>query len=306
MEKLTTEENRIHDEAQARAKNHKAAEFAVIEIIQVIDQSKFFKKLGYPSLHSYVVQHMGYTQAVSGILISVARKARQIPHLQIALQKSELTASKAHKLVAAISQANAVELIAFAKTHSCRDLERKVARLTGIELSQISIDQETKDLLERVQSIACQKSRKSVSQIEALKESLTFYLDRNDPVRIAQRVLQRAAVTPREDANVPDVSRRGFARTPLKALERHKVNLRDNGRCTFVNTSGERCSEDKWLAHHHIIHVKDGGGNDPQNLTTLCWFHHDLAHQTSFDLELSGVVQEMTVRCPSKVYRVVM
>jgi len=70
-----------------------------------------------------------------------------------------------------------------------------------------------------------------------------------------------------------------------KAHEKHEVTLRDGGRCTFTDQNGKRCAEDKWLASHHIRHVKDGGGNEAGNLVTLCWHHHDLVHQMTFDIE---------------------
>ncbi|MGB9359214.1 MAG: HNH endonuclease, partial [Acidimicrobiia bacterium] len=44
---------------------------------------------------------------------------------------------------------------------------------------------------------------------------------------------------------------------------------RDARRCTI---SG--CTSRYRLQIHHIDPWSDGGRTDPENLTTLCWFHH--------------------------------
>ena len=42
------------------------------------------------------------------------------------------------------------------------------------------------------------------------------------------------------------------------------------------------------LQIHHINHRAHGGDHDPNNLATLCWFHHHIAiHHTGFTLNLS-------------------
>jgi hypothetical protein len=52
-----------------------------------------------------------------------------------------------------------------------------------------------------------------------------------------------------------------------------------------ISIQGERCTENKWLDFHHVKHVQDGATNDPDNLRTLCGYHHDLEHQMSFQFE---------------------
>src|SRR5262249_527268 len=89
-------------------------------------------------------------------------------------------------------------------------------------------------------------------------------------------------------------------RTPLTAAQKHAVFKRDQGRCTHVDASGRRCNQDRWLHTHHIVHVSQGGNNEPENLTTLCSFHHDLVHQLSLPIE--GQVNWL--RSPQRGYAV--
>jgi hypothetical protein len=58
------------------------------------------------------------------------------------------------------------------------------------------------------------------------------------------------------------------------------VAWRDRG----CSVSG--CSSRYRLQPHHIRHRAHQGDHDPDNLATLCWFHHHVAvHQSGFTLE---------------------
>jgi hypothetical protein len=50
---------------------------------------------------------------------------------------------------------------------------------------------------------------------------------------------------------------------------RRYVLGRDGGRCT-----ADGCGSRYRLQVHHVLARSRGGGNDPANLTTQCWFHH--------------------------------
>ncbi|MEA3501731.1 MAG: HNH endonuclease, partial [Actinomycetota bacterium] len=46
------------------------------------------------------------------------------------------------------------------------------------------------------------------------------------------------------------------------------------------------CTSRYRLEPHHIVLRSDGGTHDPENLTTLCWFHHHVAvHQQGFRID---------------------
>jgi hypothetical protein len=285
MQGLTKIELALHELAVSASQTHKDSEFRVIEVIQKVDESQFFKKINCSSLHLYVQTHLGYSEAVTGSLISVSRKSKRIPRLQLALKNQEITPSVAQKFLSVISLENAEELIEFTKHNSCRALERKVSGITGNQKVTITIDQETLDLLEQVRALECQSEQSSVTRMNALKASLKHYLQRKDPILKAQRVLAKGKNSCEGQKQPRAVQKQKTKRTPPPAYVRHLVNLRDERRCTHINSKGERCTENKWLDLHHVTHVKDGGTNDPENLRTLCAYHHDLEHQMSFQFE---------------------
>jgi hypothetical protein len=126
----------------------------------------------------------------------------------------------------------------------------------------------------RVESLLAQKGKEANFR-NAAAESFEAYLNTNDPVRKAERAAKRE-----KPASPPKMTlfKQSKNRKPRTAAEEHAVNLRDQGRCTQRDANGNRCSSDRWIAKHHIIEVNQGGTNDPENLTTLCSFHHAQIH----------------------------
>ena len=61
-------------------------------------------------------------------------------------------------------------------------------------------------------------------------------------------------------ANIPNATRKAVYR-------------RDGFMCAV-------CGDPRSLQIHHAVHRSRGGSNDPQNLITLCWRCHALAHGT--------------------------
>jgi hypothetical protein len=61
---------------------------------------------------------------------------------------------------------------------------------------------------------------------------------------------------------------------------RRLVAHRDGG-CTIAG-----CRSRYRLEPHHLVHWSAGGSHDPENLTTLCWFHHHVAvHHQGFRID---------------------
>lgn len=72
------------------------------------------------------------------------------------------------------------------------------------------------------------------------------------------------------------------AASSIPSAIRDFVAWRDKGCVVSGCTSRYR------LQPHHIKHRADHGDHDPNNLATLCWFHHHIAiHQTGFTLHIS-------------------
>jgi hypothetical protein len=62
----------------------------------------------------------------------------------------------------------------------------------------------------------------------------------------------------------------------------HRREMLDrDGGCVFPG-----CPCDGWIHGHHIEHVFDGGQTEPENLLSLCPFHHQLMHEGGWTLRI--------------------
>ena len=69
-------------------------------------------------------------------------------------------------------------------------------------------------------------------------------------------------------------------RTITPALRRTVLH-RDDDQC-----AGDACDSSDRLQIHHIIPWSEGGPTEPDNLITLCWFHHHIViHQWHYTIQ---------------------
>ncbi len=304
MYPLNSAQLTLHEQALQLSRQHRTLEAELISLLMQIDKTKLYKKLGCPSLFIYAVKELKFSESIAYAFINVARKASQVAPLKEAIARRELSVAKANRIVSALSQQNAAQLVEFAKTHSTRATEMAVAEISPRTRGPERVKPIAKDLLrlemavsaqiyeklKRAQSVVAQKANQSPTLEQTLDAALEAYLDHHDPLRKAERAKRRVELCARK------VTSR--QRTPVPSGIKHQVYSRDKGRCTHVNDQGERCGSDRWVDIHHIREVSRGGTHELQNLTILCAFHHDLVHQLS--LPVDGAVNWL--RSPSVLY----
>jgi hypothetical protein len=78
------------------------------------------------------------------------------------------------------------------------------------------------------------------------------------------------------DSMVIDVGR---AKRTISGPARKALNVRDRG-CTWPGC--ERPAS--WTSGHHLKHWINGGTNEPENLTLLCYRHHWMVHEGSWQI----------------------
>lgn len=286
---LNPSQQALHEKAISLCRHHRRVEAMIIETLQEIDALKLYKRLGFSSLFQYAVGALGLSESVSYGFISVSRKAKGIIELQKAIKAQTLSVAKAQRVVSVLNNKNASQLIEFASQHTSREIDFEVARINpkaGIKdmakplseaqmLIKFTASREVYQKLKRAQSLVAQKLGTVPNFEQTLEGILDFYLERNDPVQKAQRAAKRQEPNSLCLVRVKPQNKR----VPLKAHEKHAVIHRDGGCCTHIDAFGKRCTNDRYLSIHHLQPVSAGGGNDPENLMTLCWYHHDLVHQ---------------------------
>ena len=283
--------NLIHQKALEIAARYKRVEADLITVLQEIESSRVFVKMGYTSLFNYCVEALGLSESVAYNFVTVARKAREVPVLQSAIQNGSLSVSKARKIAPVLTLANQEEWVEKAKMLPTRKLEEEVARVAPREATpermrfvaedrlelRLGVSKALQEKLKRVQDLEAQRTGRAVGFEETLDALVDIYLESKDPVKRAARVLKRKTEVEPVTGQVNRLESSGN-REPIPAEIRHLVQLRDGGRCTHRDPHGERCGNRRWVDVHHVRARSLGGENTPENLIVLCSAHHRMEH----------------------------
>lgn len=321
--KLSIREAEVHGRAMEYATDRSTAESNVVGVLREVESLKIYRKLGVGSLYEYAVAILSLDRAFAYSAINVARKSAAIPELKIAIAEQTISVYVASRIVSALTKENAKELIRFAKEHTTREIDLEVGRrnpkaakpdkvkIISADQVQITTTISLKTLrnLERKQSLEAQKGNNQLTLGNAIDLCAETDLEKNDPVRKAERSIKRAGrrrptnelcaprvqdrnrseneYLPNRGLTIGDLASpaRPFVRTPLTAAQRHAVFHKFQGKCTHRDSSGKVCGSERWVDIHHIFPVSLGGTNDLENLTLLCSSHHDLVHQLSLPIE---------------------
>jgi len=294
----------LHNRIVYLAKEHRRTEAKLIDQLQKADQMRLYLHRGHSSLFRYVCDELGFSESVAYNLITVARKAKEIPAIQEEIRKGELSVSKIRKVCPVIDKTNHRKWIQAAKTSTSRELETRVAaesnnhnpraslKAVAKDYSRFSLDisDASREKLNRLRDILSSKKGVDCSLPDVLNFALESALEKHDPIRKAERAkeryqkLKRKEIKPetkKETSSSATCPGTGLTKTrkPLPREIVHKLHVRDRGRCTYVSSEGKRCKATRWLHFHHILAIARGGKDVLENITTLCSSHHRLVHE---------------------------
>lgn len=298
----------IHVRAIEIATHYKKTEAELVDIIQQIEIHRVFLLRGHSSLFSYVVNELGLSENTAYSLITVSRKAREVPELKTCIQTGAITLTNARRIASVLTIENKSEWLLKATDLSSRQLEKEImkarpevavperASYIAPERVKLELGLSERDMLKlrRAQDLLSQSSRRSVSLEETLQTITSEFLKKHDPVEKAKRHQVRkgpnsvALSKPQVLSEVPqNPLKRNLSETPGELVAQrfsipkdvlHQINLRDERRCAHVAPDGTRCNQSRFIEIHHKFPVSLGGANTVENLTTLCGAHHKLVH----------------------------
>ena len=136
---------------------------------------------------------------------------------------------------------------------------------------QVTLDQETHDLLRRAQALMSHQVRAG-EILPVLNGALRCF--------VAQLEKQKYAAT-----SCPRPSKPGSSSRHIPAAVKRAVRERDGDRCAFVSESGQRCSSRNRLEFDHIEPVSRGGASTVENVRLLCRAHNQYAAEREFGAE---------------------
>jgi hypothetical protein len=279
--------------------------------LQQVDERRTYLHYGRSSLFHYAVQELHLSESVAYNLISVTRKAREVPELRNKIERGEITLTNARKIAPVLTAENQIEWLAKASVLSQRELEKEVVKIrpelstperakyvteTRLKL-ELGISENELLKLRRAQNLLSQFNQRAISLEETLIEMTDFYLSHRDPVEKASRILAKksegtvalqaeptAQAKPITQPKTTAFNQKQIKREPIPALLLHQVNLRDQRKCCFaMKSEGNssfvvKCGQSRWIEIHHRIPVSAGGKNTLENLITLCSTHHRFLH----------------------------
>jgi 5-methylcytosine-specific restriction endonuclease McrA len=302
----------LHQEAIQLAQEFTRVESKLVDVIQRIDKEKLFRQMGYTSLFEYVNKGLKLSESVAYGLITVARKSIEVPELKIAIEQGDLSLSQAKRVTSVITNENAGELIEKAKTLTQKQLEKEVAKINPkiatpertryvneerVEI-RVCVSEAVMKKIKRAQDLESQRTSSACDLEMTLEAIVDLYLEKRDPVKKSQRIMDKAVLDKTEQlAKKPSLRRvtqrspslrrvadrshllsKTTRRSPIPKSIQHQVYRRDAGQCTFIDSRGQRCSSQRWTQIHHKIEMQFGGDHSLDNLVTLCFAHHRYVH----------------------------
>lgn len=307
--KLNEKEKILHEKALLKAKKFKQSHAELLEIVMEVNQARLYEKFSLTSTFAYCMKILGLSKDVTCTLTAIARVSEQVPEIKTAIDEGSLCISNARRIAPIVTKENKEVWLERAIDLPQIKLEKEIAKVFPKEAVkekakyiaedrlklETGLDEETFALLKWAQDFVSQKTKSSANIEATLKEVLTEYKEKNDPIKRAERAENRKSkreqvvtdqlrVLRRErmrqiESNEQTI-RSSRTRAPIPANVIHQVNLRDKGKCQFIMPAGTICGDTRWIQCHHIIEVQHGGANTVENLITLCSQHHRQHHKS--------------------------
>ncbi len=312
IQPLSTQELMLHERALFQSEIYVRTEADLLATIAEVDRIRLYLKFDLNSTFSYCLKFLKLSPAVTSNFINVARKSREVPELQLAVESGDLSVATARKIVPVLNKANQQAWIEKAKGLPQHRLEREIANEApgareferarpikdGRVKIELSVSDEAMAEIRKAQDLVSSKTRGSASLEDTIMTAVREYNERNDPLRRAQRKQSKktanmsqthaAASKPKRVLGKSDISKlamykrvvrmRTMRRRAIPASVQHAVNLRDQRQCQALRADGSKCLSTRFLHTHHKIELAQGGLSTFDNVTTLCSRCHRLWH----------------------------
>ena len=280
-----------------------------------IDRRGLFRQQACSTMFAYCTERLGLSESMAYKRIQVARLARRFPQVLEALvaeRDRRVHLSGLCVLAPHICADNVDDLLSRAGGKSRRQIERLVAEVAPrpdvpervrklprpastaprAEQPPRSEPPTRRPVLEPLAParyrIELTADQELYDNIEKARDLLSHRIGDRDlnkvfgwamKVAVAELLRQRFAETDR-----PQKVRRSPAAGSryIPAAVRRAVYVRDEGRCTFVDSRGRRCSARSKVELHHQQAFARGGPATVDNLTLRCQAHNQLQAELDF------------------------
>lgn len=304
---------------QSLAACDRARECAVLWFAEV-QRRALYRELGHPSLQVYATEALGFSPNRYWQFKRLADDLDRLPVLCEAVAAGEIGWTKAQQVARVATPATQEAWVGKAVATGWRDLEREVRqarcqlrrrksgavvaapeavpdvtitlRADGLQLARfealmekvrklrlVDADADRLDLvLAGLEALVASAGEEPASSAPPVQVVVHQCPDCGEAAAVTSRGEQRLAPAQVAalacDARVREPGKPN--RATILPSTRAKVLARDRHRCT---TSG--CGATRFLEVHHVVARNDGGGNDMENLVTLCSRCHRHRHESA-------------------------
>jgi len=241
-----------------------------------VRRRRLFAQYGYPSLFTFCVKYLGYTEAQTQRRLEAMKAMIEIPEIEEKIKDGALS-------LTAVAQAQSYfrsqekedrpvsveakrEVLLSLENKTTRECERELIKLSG----EKPLPQEKSKLVSQTHTqVTMNLPHILLEKLERIKSLLSH---KNPNMTQAELLNAMADIVLREI----DQSRRGVSVARI-------VNER---KCSYVSPiTGEKCQSSYFLEIDHIIPKALGGDSRPENLRLLCKTHNQLAAIEVFGLK---------------------
>jgi len=278
---------------------------------------RLYRPLGYSSMQQYARRGLGFSETRTGDFMRLARRLDELPAVRAALP--EIGYTKAREIISVASTKTEQEWVDAARTSSRRELIAKVKRVKARAKQPVDVGDMFEPVEPLIAEVPVRVSVEFTPEQHARWEALLEKLARQGVTGDRAEILLDAlagkvekSTTPAETAprgvvppvqihvhQCPDcgnieaggrtlgradaervqcdaaVSKPGQRNTTTIAPRvRRLVLARDRHRCQAPG-----CCHTRFLEVHHLTARSKGGGNEADNLVTLCAACHRLWHE---------------------------
>jgi hypothetical protein len=233
-----------------------------------IEESRHYLAEGCASIGEFG-ETVGFSASETRMLFRTGRAVRLRPSLRTLLLKGRLTLEGAAVLERVLSDPlvgsayRISEWVYFAKTETARSLRDRVKRRleeirSGGSVHELTVHLSDRGLrdFDRARDLLSDRAKRDVSDSEAVERLSDYYLEREDPDRVApgQRLVGDTALN--RSRHVP-------------AAVKRALRERANSRCEVPF-----CDKSRELEFAHIVPHRDGGAREAASMVEACHGHH--------------------------------
>jgi hypothetical protein len=241
----------------------------ILKHLQIVYDTRLFAKLGYSSLHKYLIKELGYSESAAFRRVQALKLVKEIPSTKKMIENGSLNLSGITQLQTMLKdKSTEVKKEAIEKVKNISTAE---ARTTLFELAP---EKETHPRDHRKQVSATHErfsmtlSKTAMEKIEKVKAQTKKYENED----LMNYLLDLALATHAKKQNI--VTKKVFVSKNVRTIStavKREVFKRAGGKCEHPN-----CQAIHYLEYDHRNPVALGGGNNFDNIRLVCKAHNQL------------------------------